>query len=139
MTSPGFDEYVAHIELADTDAFGVIFWGSAVRWTQRGYENLARNAGHPIEKMLSLDYDHPIVNASMEYHRPLRLGDRIRVRTDIPKVGNRSFHVRSRVFGSDDQLAVQTTIIHVAASRTNSPVRLDHWIRALGERAAAAE
>jgi acyl-CoA thioester hydrolase len=138
MNNAGYDEYIAHVELADTDAFGVIFWGSVVRWSQRGYENLARDMGHPIETMLNGTQDHPVVNANMEYLRPLRLGDRIRVRTDIPKVGNRSFHVRMRVFGPDDQLAIQTTIIHVAASRTGGPVVLDEWVRELG-RAAGAE
>jgi acyl-CoA thioester hydrolase len=139
MTSPGIDEYVTYIELADTDAFGVIFWGSPVRWTQRGYENLARQAGHPIQNMLNLDHDHPVVNASIELYRPLRLGDRIRVRTHISKVGSRSFHVLSRVFGEDDSLAVKTTVIHVATSRTNNPVRLDDWVRSFAESAAVAE
>jgi YbgC/YbaW family acyl-CoA thioester hydrolase len=137
MNSLGYDEYMGHIELADTDAFGVIFWGSAVRWSQRGYENLARSAGHPIETMLNSAQDHPVVSAKIEYCCPLRLGDRIRVRTDIPKVGNRSFHVRIRVFGPDDQLAVKAKIVHVASSRTGGPVVLDEWVKALNHAAAA--
>jgi YbgC/YbaW family acyl-CoA thioester hydrolase len=134
MSTAGHDEFVTHVELADTDAFGVIFWGAVVRWSQRGYENLARRAGFPIETMLDLDHDHPVVNASLEYFRPLRLGHRITARTDIPKVGNRSFHVRTRIFGPDDQLAVQTTCVHVATSRTGKTVKLDDWVRAVGAR-----
>jgi YbgC/YbaW family acyl-CoA thioester hydrolase len=125
------DEYSTHVELADTDAFGVIFWGAPVRWVQRGYENLMRAAGHPIERMLHLDHDHPVVNASIQFLRPLRLGNRIQVRTEIAQVGNRSFHVRTRVFGMDGEVAIDATCVHVAASRNGGPAHLGEWLRRL--------
>ena len=137
MAMPGHDEYLTHVELGETDAFGVIFWGSPIRWTQRGYENLARAAGHPIEQMLHMDHDHPVVNTNITYQRPLRLGDRIRVRTDIAKVGNRSFHVCCRIYGPSDELAVEVMCVHVAASRTRSPAKLDDWVRALAATATS--
>ena len=132
MATPFYDEFVTHVELTDTDAFGVIFWGAPVRWAQRGHENLARAAGYPIECMLHKEYDHPVVKVSMEYRLPMRLGDRIRVRTEIIEVGNRSFHVRSRVFGHDEKLAVEVICIHVAASRSGASPQLDDWVRKVG-------
>jgi YbgC/YbaW family acyl-CoA thioester hydrolase len=127
----GLDEYWTHVELADTDAFGVIFWGSAVRWSQRGYENLARSAGFPIETMLSMDHDHPVVNVNFRFFRGLYLGNRIRVQTDIARVGNRSFDARCRVFTPEDELAIEAICTHVAASRNRGPSELEDWVRAL--------
>ena len=132
MATSFYDEFLTHVELTDTDAFGVIFWGAPVRWAQRGHENLARAAGYPIERMLHKDYDHPIVKVTMEYRLPMSLGDRIRVRTEIIGVGNRSFHVRSRVFDRDEKLAVEVICIHVAASRSGASPELDDWVRKVG-------
>lgn len=132
MTSmTGLDEYYAHVELADTDAFGVIFWGSAVRWSQRGYENLARSAGFPIQTMLTMDHDHPVAGVNFRFFRGLYLGDRIRVQSDIARVGNRSFDVRGRVFTPANELAIEVVCTHVAASRSRGTSTLEDWVREL--------
>lgn len=125
------DHYTTYVPLSCTDAFAVLYWGAPVIWAQTGYENLMRAVGHPLEEMLSLEWDIPVVHTEIDYHLPLHLGDRIEVETCVTEVGNRSVHMETRVF-REGMLALRLMRIHVSARRAGGPAPLPDWLRKLG-------
>lgn len=125
------DRYTTYVPLSCTDAFAVLYWGAPVIWAQTGYENLMRAVGHPLEEMLGLEWDIPVVHTEIDYHLPLHLGDRIEVETRVTEVGNRSVRMETRVL-REGMLALRLMRIHVSARRAGGPAPLPDWLRKLG-------
>lgn len=127
------DEYESHVVLYDTDAAGVVYVAAPSGWFQRGLENLYRAAGHPLEAMLSSEVDYPVVNLTINHRNILRLGDRIKVRTGVGRVGNTSVTYFCAVLREDGEVAVEMEETQVAvytADRTRKR-ELEPWVRAL--------
>lgn len=129
--TPLVDAYETRVSLADTDASQCVSWSAPLRWATIGYHNLAEAAGHPIAETLEGDHYHPVVHVSVDYSRPLRLGDSIRVATSIARVGRTSFAVESVVYEANGETAVVIRRTQVTVARGGGPIPVDGWLRNL--------
>lgn len=118
------------VGLGDTDAFGMLYWAAPFRWAQEGAEGLFRRAGHPLEEHLS-GIDYPVAHTSIDYLRPVRLGDQLEVRTWVTRVGTRSVEMVTEVFTSRRELAVRIRRVLVAYRSDSVPPAAENWIRGL--------
>ena len=125
------DRFNLFVGLQDTDAARVIFAGSPFVWAEVGFENLVRDAGHPLEKLLAQDLHYPTVSIKIDHHRPLTLGMPVEVVSWVAAVGRRSVRTVTEVHDASGAAAVTITRTNVAVSRAGLDVQAEQWLREL--------
>lgn len=127
------DSFDYHVALHDTDAFGVLFAGAPVGWSQIGIENLFRAAGHPVETLAAADVGYPVMSVQVDHFEPLRLGDAVRIETRIAETRSRSFLAETAVTRvADGTSAVSVRRVQVAIRRDGERASLEDWLVSLG-------
>jgi acyl-CoA thioesterase FadM len=123
------DAFLMHVNLRDTDAAGVIFNTVPGLWAEIGIENLHRLVGKPLEQILPRDLHYPIVSVKIDHFKPIRLGDRVVVKTGVVKVGRRSVEMLCVMSSEDGVKLCQVRRVAVAASRSSREVEAEPWLR----------
>ena len=111
--------YPTTISLFDTDASGLLFYGSLFRLTQSCFEAFLRERDLPIERWITGDLPAlPVRKVDAEYRAPLRAGAQIEVSITNISIGTTSLTVTYSVVDIDTQTECATaTITHVALDR----------------------
>jgi YbgC/YbaW family acyl-CoA thioester hydrolase len=111
---PSHPSVVLHdrVELYDTDASGLIFYGAATRWATAAQFRLFQSLGHRVD--FAAGTTTPVRAAAFEYLGPLHLGDEISLTAWIDEVGRTSLTVVIEVRTSGDgTLRVRAKLSHV--------------------------
>ena len=84
----------------DTDAGGVVHNLTYLRWIEAVRTDLAEALGWGIGEMVGGKHGCPVLTKTeVEYVKPAKLGDRVRVVSRLGKVGKVRFTVESEVRG----------------------------------------
>jgi|LauGreDrversion4_2_1035121.scaffolds.fasta_scaffold07801_7 acyl-CoA thioesterase FadM len=112
--------YATTITLFDTDASGLLFYGSLFRLTQSCFETFLREKGLPIARWITGDLPAlPVRKVYSEYQAPLRAGAHIVVSITDISIGTTSLTVTYSVVDTETQTECATaTITHVALDRS---------------------
>jgi len=70
---------------ADTDAYGVVWHGSYLRWLEKGRVELCEMFGHKLKELTEQDILLPVINLNMKYKYSARLDDDVIIETEISK------------------------------------------------------
>lgn len=93
----------------DTDAGGVVHNLAYLRWIEAVRTDLAEKLGWRIGEMLQGEHGCPVLTKTeVEYLRPAKLGDRVRVVSRLGEVGKVRFVVESEVLGPGGELFCRT-------------------------------
>lgn len=93
----------------DTDAGGVVHNLAYLRWIEAVRTDLAEKLGWRIGEMLQGEHGCPVLTKTeVEYLRPARLGDRVKVVSRLGEVGKVRFVVESEVLGPGGELFCRT-------------------------------
>ena len=68
---------------SDTDAYGVVWHGSYLRWLEMGRVGLFEMMGHKINDLIDQDITLPVVNLNVKYKSSARLEDEMIIETEI--------------------------------------------------------
>lgn len=68
---------------SDTDAYGVVWHGSYLRWLEMGRVGLCEMMGYSINELASQDILLPVVNMNVKYKSSARLEDWMVIETEI--------------------------------------------------------
>ena len=71
---------------ADTDAYGVVWHGSYLRWMEMGRVDFCENLGFDLNELSKQDIALPVTNMNVRYKASARLNDRLLVETWIEKI-----------------------------------------------------
>jgi len=74
MTSGVWFEYPVRVQPHHTDYSGVVWHGSYIAWLEEARVECLRSIGVDFADLVALGCDLPVVELSIRYHRPLRLG-----------------------------------------------------------------
>ena len=112
--------YATTITLFDTDASGLLFYGSLFRLTQSCFEALLREKGLPIEHWIMGNLPVlPVRKIEAEYRAPLRVGAHVEVQIANLEIGTSSLTITYAVIDTDTKTECATaTVTHVAVDRT---------------------
>ena len=89
----------------DTDAGGVVHNLTYLRWIEAVRTDLAEILGWGIGEMVGGEHGCPVLTKTeVEYLRPARLGERVRVISRLGEVGKVRFMVESEVRGAEGQV-----------------------------------
>ena len=71
---------------ADTDAYGVVWHGSYLRWLEAGrVEFCEQLSGRTLQELETNDVVLPVTNMNVKYKRSARLNDVVLIETEITK------------------------------------------------------
>lgn len=114
----------------DTDAGGVMYHGSYIRYCERGRTEFMRHIGFSCSDVAeNRGLIFVIRHIDAHYHKPARLEDLLTVESGIKELKNSSFVMEQSIFCQDSMLfSAQVTVVCV--DKDVRPVRLPEDIRA---------
>jgi acyl-CoA thioester hydrolase len=82
---------------ADTDAGGVVYHASYLRYLEMGRTEFLRGKGLSVGEMANKGYIFPVVRLEVDYKSPAVLDDLLKVETKLLTAGKSSFTMAQRV------------------------------------------
>lgn len=120
----------------DTDAGGVVYHASYIRFAERGRTEMLRDNGIVHAQMLKETGIGFVVAAlKAEYRQPAKLDDLLTVRSWIARIGGASMDMAQHIYRNKDLIA-ELTITLVCIDQNLKAVRLPANVRALAGVAA---
>ncbi len=71
---------------ADTDAYGVVWHGTYLRWIEQGRVEICRNMGLDLTELKKNNILIPVTNINVRYKASAKLDDKIIVETEVAKI-----------------------------------------------------
>ncbi|NJN60431.1 MAG: acyl-CoA thioesterase [Coleofasciculaceae cyanobacterium RL_1_1] len=118
FTDDGWFEVQARVQPHHTDYAGVVWHGAYITWLETARVECLRALGVGYEELVRSGCDLPVVDLTLRYHRALRLGDRVSVRTRLEPVrGVRISWIYELSSPDRDQLYVTGRVTLVTVER----------------------
>lgn len=70
---------------ADTDAYGVVWHGTYLRWLEKGRVEYCEQIGHKVSDLKEQDILLPVVNMNVKYKASAKLDDELIIETWLEK------------------------------------------------------
>jgi acyl-CoA thioester hydrolase len=75
ISAPVQFEYAVRVQPHHTDYAGVVWHGSYVRWMEEARIDALRSVGIEFADLVAMGCDLPVVELSLNYRKPLQMGD----------------------------------------------------------------
>ncbi|SPD75698.1 conserved hypothetical protein [uncultured Desulfobacterium sp.] len=122
--------YTITIRLHHTDAAGILFYASLFTIAHECYETFLEPEVTFHSMVNELGLIMPIVHAEADYHKPLRVSDRITIRLSLANMGNSSFSLRYDIYTENNEHAATIKTIHVIRDSTGkNPISLPEKLK----------
>lgn len=132
MPADGRHRYTLRVYYEDTDAGGVVYHATYLRFAERARTEALRDAGVPHAELLA---DHGVMfmvrRIEVDYLRPARLDDSLSVVTEPIVVGGASATLRQDVLGPEGLCAILTVRLACVKPGDGRPGRLPQRWRAV--------
>ncbi|MEJ0017670.1 MAG: tol-pal system-associated acyl-CoA thioesterase [Acetobacteraceae bacterium] len=137
----GRHRYAVRVYYEDTDAGGVVYHASYLRYAERARTEALRDAGIPHAELVSrFTLMFVVRRIEVDYLRPARLDDSLTVVTEPLAVGGATVTLRQDVRGPEGSCAVLTVRLACVKPGEGKPGRLpQRWRTVLGDMCAAAQ
>lgn len=86
---------------SDTDAYGVVWHGSYVRWLEMGRIDMFEEMGYALPCLIENNIVLPVVNLNIRYKSSARLNDNLIIETEVGEYGNTSVTFEQRIFAKN--------------------------------------
>lgn len=100
---------------SDTDAYGVVWHGSYLRWLEMGRVELCELMGHDLIKLQEQNITLPVVNINVRYKASAKLNDEIIIETSIQKFNSLSVTFEQKIKDKNSGKICTEAIIDVVA------------------------
>jgi acyl-CoA thioester hydrolase len=122
-------EIPIRIYYEDTDAGGIVYHASFLRFAERGRSEWLRAHGLKNSELLGGHGFHFVVrHITIDYQAPARLDDLLMLRSSVVDLGNASFTMHQEVT-RDEQLLVDLKVVLVCINAAGKAVRVPHVLR----------
>ncbi|MDJ0617913.1 MAG: thioesterase family protein [Calothrix sp. MO_192.B10] len=115
-------EYPVRAQPHHTDYAGVVWHGNYIRWMEEARVEYLRSIGIEFVDLLALGCDLPVVELSVRYHNPIRLGMSAIVKTRMELTGVRMNWDYAIVSDNGEQLFVSAKVTLVPVDRDKSKI-----------------
>ena len=107
-------EYEATVRFHHVDTAGILYFSRLFELCHEMLEELLRASGFPLEEILkSNDWVMPIVQASADYRRPMRLGEKLKISVFVSHVGTSSLTFDYEVIDEGGAPRAEAKLVHV--------------------------
>lgn len=126
MTAHNLDIRVYY---ADTDAAGVVYHASYLKFAERGRTEMLRDAGFEHARLFKESgLAFAVVSININYKAPAKIDDLLVVKSEITRVGGASMEMQQNIYRGD-QLLTEITVTLVCVDKSLKAVRLPAEIR----------
>ncbi len=101
------------VRIYDTDAQGIVHYAGYYRFFTDAFEQFARSKFGLNWPLVNNRVWFVVVESHAKYHRPLRLGDRIRTHVNATRVGKKALEFNFRIY-KGAELSCEGKIVQVA-------------------------
>lgn len=109
---------------ADTDAYGVVWHGSYLRWLEMGRMNFADEMGVSLPVLQLNDVVLPVTNINVRYKSSAKLNDELIIETSIQKFNPLSVSFKQKVIDKmSGKIFVEAVVDVVAISNAGKLYR----------------
>lgn len=120
----------------DTDAAGVAYHASYIRFAERGRTEMLRAAGFEHASLFQEEgIAFAVVSLAIDYKSPARLDDLLTVKTKIARVGGASMDMTQDIY-RDDHLLAEIRLTLVCVDKSFKAARLPPVIKEIFEKGA---
>ena len=126
----------------DTDAGGIVYHGTYVRWCERGRTDFLRLIGTDARRLIDGSENHDpaafvVRRMSFDFAKPARMDEVLEVVTSVMEVGGASVRLR-QVVQRDGVRVCEADVTVVLVSVSGKPLRLSSAVRGAMERFGSA-
>lgn len=100
---------------SDTDAYGVVWHGSYMRWLEMGRVDLCEMMGYTLIELQEKDITLPVVNLNVRYKSSARLNDEMIIETSIQKFNALSVTFEQKILNKNTGKTFIEAIVDVVA------------------------
>ncbi len=105
---------------SDTDAYGVVWHGSYLRWLEMGRVDWCEERGHNLIELENQNIVLPVVNLNVRYKASAKLNDNLIIETSVTKFNGLSVTFTQAIKSSDTQKTyIEAEVEVVAISKDN--------------------
>lgn len=100
---------------SDTDAYGVVWHGSYLRWLEMGRVLWCEQAGYNLIDLKEQDIILPVTNLNVRYKKSARLNDELIIETSIVKFNNLSVTFKQTIKSKETNITYIEAEVDVVA------------------------
>lgn len=104
---------------SDTDAYGVVWHGSYLRWLEMGRVELCGLMGYNLIELEKQNIVLPVVNINVRYKSSAKLNDELIIETSIQKFNSLSVTFEQKILGKCNNKLYIEAIVDVVAIDNN--------------------
>lgn len=124
-------ELPVRVYYEDTDAGGVVYHASYIRYAERGRTEMMRSHGFSHAEMLAkTGIGFAVAALKVDYRQPARLDELLTVKTHIARLGGASMDMRQVIYRNSDIIA-DLLVTLVCIDPSFKAVRLPQVVRDL--------
>lgn len=124
--------FALRVYFEDTDAGGVVYHASYLRFAERARTEWLRELGLPHRQLIDESgLIFVVKRLAIEYHRPARLDESLVVETRVAGIGGASVELRQAIGRGGEGIATLDVALACVRLATGRPERIPATLRAL--------
>ena len=109
---------------SDTDAYGVVWHGSYLRWLEMGRVELCSNSGYNISELQEQDIILPVAEINIKYKNSAHLDDIITINTEVTETSRCSITFHQTITDDNqEKIYIDATVKVVAINKSGKLYR----------------
>jgi acyl-CoA thioester hydrolase len=120
------------VRFAETDAMGIVHHSRYLPYLEEARVEYLRHLGHPYTELRADGVDYAVLEAFVQYRRPLQFDDVVDVHLRLGAATRATFQMAYLLTVDGDVRATAVTV-HGCVNATGRPTRMPGWLLALGE------
>ena len=124
--------YVHHVRVrfSETDAMGIVHHSRYLPYLEEARVEYLRHLGHPYTEMRAEGIDYAVLEAFVQYRKPLKFDDQVAVHLRLGAATRASFQMAYLLTVEGGVRATAVTV-HGCVNPEGRPVRMPAWLGAL--------
>lgn len=115
----------------DTDAGGIVYHASYIRFAERGRTEMLRDGGFTHADMFkTTGIGFAVASLKIDFRAPAKLDDLLVVKSHISRLGGASMDMEQKIY-KNEELIAELTVTLVCIDKQLKAVRLPAEVRAL--------
>jgi acyl-CoA thioester hydrolase len=120
------------VRFAETDAMGIVHHSRYLPYLEEARVEYLRHLGHPYTELRAEGVDYAVLEAFVQYRRPLQFDDVVDVHLRVGAATRATFQMAYLLTVDGDVRATAVTV-HGCVNAAGRPTRMPGWLLALGD------
>ena len=127
--SINFDQIEFRVRYAETDKMGVVYHGNYAQYFEMGRTEWLRQFGFSYKQMEDDGIMLPVVSLKVNYHKPARYDDLLKVKTEVVKKPTAKIEFDYKILNEKDEMLTSGSSVLVFFDKIkNRPTRCPQYI-----------